>query len=56
MKLIKKSDQVITPDTDKTAQMGSGMSARLSGWSMNRRRLPAQFQFSGRWCSTDHDV
>ncbi len=39
MKLIKKSDQVITSDTDKNAQQGSGISARLGGCSMNRREF-----------------
>ena len=37
MKLVKKSDQVIAADADKTTGVGSAISARLSGWSMNRR-------------------
>jgi formate dehydrogenase major subunit len=37
MKLIKKSDQVITPDADNTDQISNGMSGRFSGWSMTRR-------------------
>ena len=39
MKLIKKSDQVIADDTDKKTQMGSGLSAHLNAYSMNRREF-----------------
>ena len=39
MKLIKKSDQVITPEPDSGAQKSHGVSGRFSGWSMNRREF-----------------
>ena len=39
MKLIKKSDQVITPEADSDGQKSNGVSGRFSGWSMNRREF-----------------
>jgi len=39
MKLIKKSDQVIIPDADSSAQKSNEAPGRFGGWSMNRREF-----------------